>query len=143
MTSQNLANAFQNMSRIRIDATGNRVRLKDGERRYPKSWSGSTSLAGFARESLDGWDMSKATKALTDIRHPADGKHIDLDFELALALANVTEGAARSTFLKSTQVEPSHGFVAWQALVDGYAPESSNDPSAAAHTCDTQKVQRN
>ena len=36
-----------------------------------------------------------------------------------MALANVTEGAARSTVLKVTQVEPSHGFVAWQALVDG------------------------
>ena len=48
-----------------------------------------------------------------------------------MALASVTEGAARSTVLKVTQVEPSHGFVAWQALVDGYAPKSSNDPATA------------
>ena len=43
----------------------------------------------------------------------------------------MTEGAARSTVLKVTQVEPSHGFVAWQALVDGHAPKSSNDPAIA------------
>ena len=28
-------------------------------------------------------------------------------------------------------MEPSHGFVAWQALVDGCAPKSSNDPAIA------------
>ena len=28
-------------------------------------------------------------------------------------------------------MEPSHGFVAWQALVDGHAPNSSNDPTIA------------
>ena len=44
---------------------------------------------------------------------------------------NVTEGAAMSTVLKVTQVEPSHGFGAWQALVDGCAAKSSNDPSFA------------
>ena len=31
--------------------------------------------------------------------------------------------------LKVTQVEP--GFVAWQGLVDGYVPKSSNDPAVA------------
>ena len=41
-----------------------------------------------------------------------------------MALASATEGAARATV-------PSHGFVAWQALVDGYAPKSSNDPPIA------------
>ena len=51
----------------------------------------------------------------------------DLDHGLAVALANVTEGATRSTVLKVTHVEPSRGFVAWQALVDGNAPKSSND----------------
>ena len=50
VTSQNLANALGNMNRTRIDATVNRLRLKDGERLYPKSWSGSTSQAGFERE---------------------------------------------------------------------------------------------
>ena len=49
--------------------------------------------------------------------------------ELAMALANATEGEARATVLRITQTERSHGFVAWQALVDGYAPKSSNDPA--------------
>ena len=43
----------------------------------------------------------------------------------------MTEGAARSTVLKVTQTEPSHGLVAWQELFDGYAPKSSNDPAMA------------
>ena len=50
-----------------------------------------------------------------------------------MALANATEGAARSTVLKVTQGEPSHGSVAWQSLVDGYAPKSSNDPAMSLH----------
>ena len=48
-----------------------------------------------------------------------------------MALVNATEGAARSTVLKVTQVKPSHGFVPWQALVDGCAPKSSSDPAIA------------
>ena len=51
--------------------------------------------------------------------------------ELALVLANATEGAARATVLRITKTEPSHGLVAWQSLVDGYAPKSSNDPAIA------------
>ena len=43
----------------------------------------------------------------------------------------MTEGPARATVLKVTQTEPSHGFVAWQALVDGIAPKSSTDPAIA------------
>ena len=46
-------------------------------------------------------------------------------------VANMTEGAARSTVLQVTQVEPRHGFVGWRALVDGCAPKSSDDPAAA------------
>ena len=58
-------------------------------------------------------------------------------------MANATEGAARATVLRITQTEPSHGFVAWQALVDGYAPKSSNDLAIAlpAYTRDAQEVQ--
>ena len=48
--SQSLANDISNVSNTRIDATGNRLRLMDGERLYPKSRLGSTPLAGFARE---------------------------------------------------------------------------------------------
>ena len=64
-------------------------------------------------------------------RHAEDDKYVELDYELAVALATATEGAAWSTVLKVTQVLPSHGFVAWQALVDGYAPKLSNDPAIA------------
>ena len=48
-----------------------------------------------------------------------------------MALAYATEGAARATVLRITQTETSHWFVAWQALVDGCTPKSSNDPSMA------------
>ena len=48
-----------------------------------------------------------------------------------MALANATEGAARAAVLRITQTEPSHGFVAWQALIDGFAPKSSNDKAIA------------
>ena len=48
-----------------------------------------------------------------------------------MALATVTEGVARSTVLNATQVEPSNGCVARKALVDGCAPNSSNDPAMA------------
>ena len=50
---------------------------------------------------------------------------------MAVALANATECAARSTVLKVTQVESSRGFVVWQALVDGCVPKSSIDPATA------------
>ena len=73
----------------------------------------------------------RATEARTDGRYAEDDKYVELDYELAVALANVTEGAARATVLKVTQTEPSHGFVASQALVDGHAPKSSNDPAIA------------
>ena len=48
-----------------------------------------------------------------------------------MTLASVTEGAARSTALKVTQAERSHGIVPRHALFDGCAPESSNDPATA------------
>ena len=121
----------------------------DGERLYPESWSGSTPLGRFPRE-IDPWlayvdpqheagqsiqritkGALRATEAWTDGRHAEDDKNVELDYVLAVALANATEGAAKSTVLKVTQVESSHGVVAWQALVDGYAPKRSNDPSRA------------
>ena len=45
----------------------------------------------------------KATEARTDGRLAEDDKYVELDCELAVALANETEGAAR--------------FVAWRAQV--------------------------
>ena len=130
VSSQSLVNGVENMSKTRVDVTGNRLRLKDGERLYPKSWSGSTPLGGFARE-VAAWlryvdpkheaerltqritkGTLRATEAWTDGRHAEDDKYVELDCELAVALSNTTEGPARSTVLKVTQVEPSHGFVA-------------------------------
>ena len=55
--------------------------------------------------------LQQITRAWTDGRHAADDKYVEPDCELAVALACVTEGAARSTVLTVTQVEPSHGFV--------------------------------
>ena len=144
MSSQILASAIENMNSTGtpIDATGNRLRLKDGERHYPKSWSARVG-------SLRDWEMSiqstrlvkmlqkitegtiRATEAWTDGRHAVDDKCVELEHELAVALATVTEGAARSTVLKIAQVEPSHGFVAWQSRADDYAPKSSNAPAKA------------
>ena len=118
VSSQNLANAVENMNRTQIDATGKRLRLKDGERLYPKNWSGSTPLGGFARE-VAAWlgyvdpkheagkliqrttkGKLRATEEWTDGRHAVDDKYAELDYELSVALANATEGAARSTVLK-------------------------------------------
>ena len=58
-----------------------------------------------------------------------------------MALASGTGGAARSTVLKVTQVEPSQGFVAWEALVDETTMRPRPGDSVAAHTCDAQQVQ--
>ena len=106
VSSQNLANAIENMSKTRIDATGSR-RLKDGERLYPKSWSCSTPLRGFARE-VAAWlgyvdpkheerkliqRTIRATETWTDGRYAEDDKYVELDYQLAVALVNVTEGA--------------------------------------------------
>ena len=73
----------------------------------------------------------RATEAWTDGRHAEDDKCVELDHELAVPPAKVPEGPARATVLKMTQTEPSHRFVAWQALVDGYVPTSLNDPAIA------------
>ena len=50
VSSQSLADANESIGRTRTEATAGRLRLKDGERLYPKSWSGSTPIGGFARE---------------------------------------------------------------------------------------------
>ena len=50
VSSQSLANVIENIGRTRTDVTAGRLRLKDGERLYLKSWSGSTPIGGFVRE---------------------------------------------------------------------------------------------
>ena len=50
VSSQNLANSIEGLNRTRAEAVGDRLRLKDGERLYPKRWPGNPPLGGFARE---------------------------------------------------------------------------------------------
>ena len=70
--------------------------MKDGERLYPKSWSGSAPIGGFAREVAAGLGYIdpaheagkliqrvtkgtlRATEAWTDGRHAEDDKHVEL-----------------------------------------------------------------
>ena len=93
-------------------------------------------MAGLHWSKAQGWDINSADhkrdargdRGVSDGCHAEDDKYVELDYELAVALANATEGAARSTVLKVTQVESSHGFVAWESLVDGYAPKPK-DPA--------------
>ena len=149
VSSQSLANAIESIGRTRTEAIAGRLRLKDGERLYPKSWSGSTPIGGFAREVaawLGFFDPAheagkliqritkgtlRATEARTDCRHAEDNKDVELDHELAVALV-----------LRITQTEPSRGFVAWQALVRRLCAQVVEQPgdSAAAHTRDAQEV---
>ena len=130
VTSQSLANAIENMNRTRTDATGDRLRLKDEERLYLESWSGSTSLAVSARE-IAAWlgyvdpkhepgkliqqitkGTLRATEAWTDGRHAENDKYVGLDHELAVALATV----------------PRHD--KWHGK-RWLMPKSSNDPAFA------------
>ena len=101
VSSQSLANAIESIGRTRTEATAGRLRLKDGQRLYPKSWSGSTPILGFAGV-VAAWlgyidpaheagkliqritkGTLRATEAWTDGRHAEDDKHVELDYELA------------------------------------------------------------
>ena len=143
LSSQSLANAIESIGRTRTEATASRLRLKDGERLYPKSWSSTTPLGGFAREVaawlgyIDptheaGKLIQRITKGRSDcVRLTAatlkTTNYVELDYELAVAQAR----RSKSHGPEGHSDGPSHGFVAWQALVDGYAPKSSNDPTIA------------
>ena len=70
VSSKSLVNVIENIHRTRIDAGGNRLSLKDEQRLYPKSWSDSTSLAGFARE-IAAW-LGYVDPRHTDGRHTVD-----------------------------------------------------------------------
>ena len=137
----------QHLSRTRSEVTGSRA--TEGRRTTVPEELGNTPLGGLARE-VAAWlgyvdpkyeagkliqritkGTLRATEAWTDGRYAEDDKHVEPDCELAVAPANATEAPARTTVLRITQTEPNHGFVAWQALVDGYAPKSSNDPAIA------------
>ena len=102
VSSQSLANAIESIGRTRTEATAGRLRLKGGERLYPKSWSGSTQLGGFARE-VAAWlgfidptheagkliqritkGTLRATEVWTDGPHAEDNKHVELDYDMSL-----------------------------------------------------------
>ena len=87
----------------------------------------SARLGEFIQRITQG--TLRATEAWTYGRHAEDDTSVELDYELAVALSNATGGAAK--VLKVTHAEPNHRFVAWQALADGHAPKSSNDPATA------------
>ena len=142
-----LASAIENMSEKRIDATGNRLRLKDGQR--PEELVGQHTtrrVCTWVAAWLENVDPKhEAEKLIQRIakwtpRAAENDKYAELDYELAVALATVREGAARSTLLKVTQVERSRGFVAQQALVDGCAPKSSNDTATAERCKDAKEL---
>ena len=127
LSSQSLTIAIENIKKTQVDATGNRLRLKDGERLQV---GGSTPLGGFAREvtACLGYVDPKhetrkliqritmgtltATEAWTDGRRAEDDKYVELDYELAVALANATEGAARSTVHEAVERTERTGSVA-------------------------------
>ena len=109
MSSQNLAYAIENLSKTGSDVTGSRLRLKDGERLCPKSWSGNAPLGRLSRE-VAAWlgcvdpkheaekriqwitKMTlRATEAWTDGRYAEDDKHVELDFELAQCDGNARQ----------------------------------------------------
>ena len=58
VSSQCLANAIENMSRTRIDATGNRLQLKTNNKSIQKASQAAHHWQGSRVKSLNGWDMS-------------------------------------------------------------------------------------
>ena len=102
VSSQSLANATENMSKTRIDATGNRLRLKDGEDSTRSADRAVHHSEGFQVRSLHVWvfvdpkheageviqrttkGTLRETEAWTDGRHAEDDKYIELDYELAV-----------------------------------------------------------
>ena len=150
VSSQNMANAIENLSKTRSVVTGSRLRLKDGERLHPRSWSGNAPLGGLVRE-VAAWlgnDDPKheagklvqritkvtlrATEALTDGRYAEDDKYVELDCELC--------DRRRS---KSHRPEGhSNGAESWVRGMasTGYAPKSSNDLAKQRYNPDLQRL---
>ena len=70
LSSQSLANAIESIGRTRTEATAGRLRLKDGERLYPKSLVGQHTnwrlcmrgrcVAGIYRPGTCGWKADSA-----------------------------------------------------------------------------------
>ena len=99
VSSQNLTIAMENMNRAPTDATGC----------YPKNWSSSTPLGGFAREvaawlgcvdpkhEADPADHVRDSQE-TYGRHDTDDQYVELDYEQAVAHTNA---AGKSTVLEA------------------------------------------
>ena len=110
VSSQGLANVLHNMNKTRIDAVGNRLSLKDGERLYPKSRSDSTPLGGFARE-IAVWlvnvypnhEAGKGIQRITTGTLRATEAWTVGTLKTTSMLNWTVEGAARSTVLKVPQ----------------------------------------
>ena len=103
VSPQNMAKAIGNPSRTRSDATGSRLRLKDGARLHSQSWSGNAPIGGLARE-VAAWlgcvdpkhEGGKLIQRITkgdaqsdrgvDGRYAENDKYVELDYELAVAL---------------------------------------------------------
>ena len=120
----------------------------------PKSWSGGTPSGGPASKvtvwlgyvdtkheagKLIQWTMNgtlRAAEAWTDGRRAEDDKHVELDYELAVALANATGLEDHSDGAKSRV----RGMASIGRRLCAQVVERAGD-SAAAHTRDTHGVQ--
>ena len=71
--------------------------------------------------------------------HAEDEKYVELDYELLAVLANVTEGAARSSFSNQARSWVRRMASGGWWLFAQFIEWSSY--SAATHTCDTQKME--
>ena len=149
VSSQSLVNAIESIGRTRSDATAVRLRLKDGERLYPKSWSGTTPLGGFARE-VAAWlgcvdpkheagklvqritkGTLRATEAWTDGRHAEDGKHVEPVYGSGLGQRD------RRRSKSYGPEDHSDGAKSWVCGMAGIGRR----PCAAGHIRDAQEVQ--
>ena len=132
VSSQSLANAIENIGSTRTDATASRLRLKDGERLYPKSLSGGTPIGGFAR-GVAAWlgnvdpkheagkliqrntkGTLRATEAWTE-RSPCSKTTISSSWTMSLAvvLANATEKALQRATILRIHSERSQVMDSW------------------------------
>ena len=127
VSSQSMANDIEN--RTRIDVTGKSAAIEGRRATLSEELVGQhVRCKGRARDRFHGWDMLipkheagkwiqqdtkgtlRATAAWTDGRRAVDDQYVELDHELAVALASVREGAAASTVMNVTQVQPTHGY---------------------------------
>ncbi len=126
----------------------NDLRLKDGDKLYPKAWSGEANEIPFIEFSrrVAQWlgYVDPDHRAGELVRKVTSGEckvnkewlqecDLNLDnfdninYELGAMLATVTEGTANATVTRMIQADPGNGFSAWQALCNTYCPKSTTD----------------